>query len=336
MTAIQPTTLQSSQAGITAASPTQVRHVSVARLCQLDPGTVTHQQRLPLMLDLRAALAEQPQALSRSQAGRLAALAHYLCDWPGLKLLQQHGYQPVDPIEQLLPDIQLGRYAEACAALHNCNSSVARSKRLQAMKSGLQQAIQQQPYPAEALSQGAISLTLLQCHHVGDFGWQYGSSDIARLCNLPVFQSAEHWLAWLYQCKLERSRLLFAVIHKDFGLIGSVSLQLFHGVGFFYYWLGKDFQGQGFGPVAVDLLLQLGQRYLGMHCCFAKVFSFNLPSKKAILRIGFTHLPFTARAPSEHEEFYYLGPAQHLFWLHHQLQDLLSLLLSGIELEPLS
>ncbi|WP_337880239.1 GNAT family N-acetyltransferase [Rheinheimera sp.] len=264
----------------------------------------------------------------------LTGLACHLCDWPLLQQIQQL-QEKTDLLLHIQPAVLQGQFEQACSHLQAASRSPAQADSARALQQELATLRQQLPCTEAELHQGCISLTPLHYHHVADFGWQYADPSIASLCNLPQFVSAEHWLGWLYQCRQERARHLFAVMHQEWGFIGSVSLQLFHGVGFFYYWLGKDFQGLGLGPLAVQILLRLGRR-LGMHCCFAKVFNFNLPSQKAILRSGFTHLPFTARTPSEHEQFYYLGPAQHQFWLHHQLQELLSLLHSGIELEPLS
>ena len=43
---------------------------------------------------------------------------------------------------------------------------------------------------------------------------------------------------------------------REWGFVGSVSLVMHGEVGFFYYWIGRDFQGYGIGPEAVQLLLQ--------------------------------------------------------------------------------
>lgn len=306
--------------------------MSLRQLCQLSPAAVAPQQRLAVMRAARLALADSQSVLSGADANKLAALAHHLCDWPLLLQMQARGLWQPTVAMQLLPAIQLGQFAQALNTVEQCLARGESTGLLRPMQQALVQELRQQPYPLQALQQGQISLTPMQFHHVADFIWQYADPSIGQLCNLPVFQSAEHWMTWLYLCQQEPARHLFAVMHTDYGFIGSVSLQVFDGVGFFYYWLGADFQGQGFGPIAVNLLLQLGQQHLGMSCCYAKVFEYNLISNKAISKLGFQRLALRALPPSEAEVFYYLGAAQSPATHHCSLGLLLQQMDSGIEL----
>ncbi|WP_337841413.1 GNAT family N-acetyltransferase [Rheinheimera sp.] len=296
--------------------------------------TIHPAQRLPLMRQMRRLLTQTQRKGECRDLSPLTDLASHLCDWPFLQQIQQL-QKKTDVLRHIQPAVLQGHFEQACSQLQAASRSPTQADSARALQQELATLRQQLPCAEAELHQGCISLTPLHYHHVADFGWQYADPSIASLCNLPQFVSAEHWLGWLYQCRQERARRLFAVMHQEWGFIGSVSLQLFHGVGFFYYWLGKDFQGWGLGPLAVQILLRLGRR-LGMHCCYAKTFNFNLPSQKALHKLGFIALPFSAQAPSADEQFYYLGPAQHQSWLHHQLQQLLLALHSGIELEPLS
>lgn len=307
-------------------------NLSLRQLCQLPHAAVQPQQRLAVMRAARAVLTDHSALLSKADAGKLAALAYYLCDWPLLQMMLDRGLWQPEAAEQALPAIQLGQFQRALYTIGQALATGATAERLQVLHKALRQMLQQQPYPLAALQQDAISLTPLQFHHVADFIWQYADPSIGQLCNLPVFQSAEHWMTWLYLCQQEPERHLFAVMHTDYGFIGSVSLQVFDGVGFFYYWLGTDFQGQGFGPVAVDLLLKHGQQQLGISCCYAKVFEYNLVSDKAISKLGFQRLALRALPPSEAEVFYYLGAAQNDAAHHFCLGKLLKQMNSGIEL----
>ncbi|OBP16797.1 hypothetical protein A5320_05335 [Rheinheimera sp. SA_1] len=309
--------------------------LSLRQLCQLPHAAVQPQQRLAVMRAARATLADPAVVVSATDADKLAALAHYLCDWPLLQTMQQRGLWLPTPPEQVRPAIQFGQFTQALCMLEQPPATGAAAQWLQPMRQALQQLLHQQPYPVEALLQGPVSLTPLQFHHVADFIWQYADPNIGRLCNLPVFPSAEHWMTWLYLCQQEPARHLFAVMHADYGFIGSVSLQVFDGIGFFYYWLGADFQGQGFGPAAVDLLMQLGRQHLGMDCCYAKVFNYNLVSNKAISKLGFQRLALRALPPADTEVFYYLGAAQSRATHHRNLSLLLQQMNSGIDLAEL-
>lgn len=309
--------------------------MSLRQLCQLPHAEVQPQQRLTVMRAARLALADSQSELSGADTNKLVALAHHLCDWPLLQQMQARGLWRPAVAEQLLPALQLGQFEQALHKVEQLVSSGVSTDWLRPVQQALLQELRQQPYPQAVLQQGSVSLTPLRFHHVADFIWQYADPSIGQLCNLPVFQSAEHWMTWLYLCQQEPARHLFAVMHTDYGFIGSVSLQVFDGVGFFYYWLGADFQGQGFGPIAVNLLLQLGQQHLGMCCCYAKVFEYNLVSNKAISKLGFQRLALQALPPSEAEVFYYRGAAQNDAAHHFRLGKLLKQMNSGIELAEL-
>ncbi len=158
-----------------------------------------------------------------------------------------------------------------------------------------------------------MSLTPLSYHHKEEFFWQYFDPQIAELCCLPKFNEADKvdedntWSDWLsYQHSLQE-QTTFAVIHKNWGFIGVVSLVVQRNVGYFYYWLGKDFRGQGFGGEAVELLLAFGREVQGIDCCYAKVFEYNRASQRAMEKLGFERLPFNAAVPYETEQLYYLG-----------------------------
>ena len=164
-------------------------------------------------------------------------------------------------------------------------------------------------FPASAGS-GPLSLEPLAHHHARDFAWQYGDPAIAELCCLPVFADALDWHGWLAERWREGRRLLYAVLHREWGFIGCVSLTLDHGLGFFYYWLGKDFQGQGFGPRAGELLLELGQRAYGLRGCYAKAFDYNLRSRRGLEKMGFAEIGMRGAGDDCDQVFYRRGPPQ--------------------------
>jgi len=145
--------------------------------------------------------------------------------------------------------------------------------------------------------------------HLRDFAWQYQDPSIARLCCLPTFDSAQDWLDWLSDTYGYGDQLLFAVLHRQWGFVGVVSLILHRGVGFFYYWVGADYQGHGFGPGAVSLMLQLARTEYGMHACYAKAFTDNYPSRRGLQKLGFEPMAVRPAPPDDRECFYRLGDA---------------------------
>lgn len=143
------------------------------------------------------------------------------------------------------------------------------------------------PWEAALAQDGELRLVALGPSHARDFAWQYGDPAIARTCRLPSFESDAHWLAWLDGVQAHGDQVLFALVHEDCGFIGSVSLVLHQRVGFFYFWLGKDFQGLGLGPKAGKLLIDLARRAWDMKSCYAKVLAHNTASRRALEKIGF-------------------------------------------------
>lgn len=172
----------------------------------------------------------------------------------------------------------------------------------------------------------ALCLEPLGGHHLRDFAWQYQDPSIARLCCLPAFDSDRAWLDWLHETYGYGDQLLFAVLHREWGFVGVVSLILHRGAGFFYYWVGPDFQGQGIGPAAVSLMLQLGQSAYGMHACYAKAFADNYPSRRGLRKLGFAPMAIEPDPPHAHERFYRWGdvtpPSRAIRELALLLQDM--------------
>lgn len=145
-------------------------------------------------------------------------------------------------------------------------------------------------------------------HHREGFAWQYFDPTIAELCCLPHFEDDGHWHRWLDEGYGYGDQLSFAVLHRDWGFVGVVSLILHDGVGFFYYWIGPDFQGQGLGPRAAALMLREAAERWGLTRCYAKVFHHNEPSRRALAKLGFEPLDFRPAPPNQEERFYRIGP----------------------------
>ena len=190
----------------------------------------------------------------------------------------------------------------------------------------LQQRVKSLPRGIEALRADPLILTPMQNYHEDDFLWQYADPSIGELCNLPDFnEDAEDWQQWLNHHQKISSKYVFAVSHLHWGFNGSVGLEMTKGIGFFYYWLGKDFQGHGYGPQAVTIMLNWARRHLGLSRCYATVYQEdNIPSQKAMAKIGFQPLPFKGILPEEkdyEEKLHYWGNQEPN---HKQTQDLLA------------
>ena len=152
-----------------------------------------------------------------------------------------------------------------------------------------------------------LRLEPLAHHHVADFAWQYHDPQIAELCCLPRFTSDAQWHDWLDDVYRMGDQRIDAILHREWGFIGCVSLIAHEGVGFFYYWLGEGFRGHGLAPRAVALLLAGSETHIGLTSCYAKVFDYNHPSRRALEKLGFADIGVSAVSPHEDEMFYRRG-----------------------------
>lgn len=169
-----------------------------------------------------------------------------------------------------------------------------------------------------------IKLEPLAHHHLADFAWQYYDPAIAELCCLPRFQDDTHWRRWLDDIYDAGDQRIFAVMHRDWGLVGSVSLIMHGSAGFIYYWLGCDFQGCGLGPRAVSLMLAMAQHDYGMQCCYAKVYDYNTPSRRALEKLGFEDLGICGAVPDDNQLFYRYGESRPMDVVVNELHLLLA------------
>lgn len=162
--------------------------------------------------------------------------------------------------------------------------------------------------PAILLRRGQdLYLSPLGHHHVHDFAEQYRSPDIAELCCLPCFNKEEDWHDWLSWEMTEDHQLLMAIMHPAHGFVGVISLRVFNGEGFLYYWMGQAYRGRGFAQQAAFLLLEFAQSEVGVQRCFAKVYEHNHASINTLRQLGFNRLLIRAFPPNASELFFCLG-----------------------------
>ncbi|ODS25018.1 hypothetical protein AB835_00490 [Candidatus Endobugula sertula] len=274
----------------------------------------------------------------------MLTIAKLLCDWPLIIFIQKNlikTHQKKSLLEKFFDALLLGE-AYFQLGLFNLSMQVLESQLLYDPKNTklyhCRHAVMEKLQKPRISEQGRggnneIYLTPLQAYHLESFSWQYSQS-VMELCNLCDFRCDDEWLGWFDDMQQEMSRTLFAVVHREWGIIGCVSLQVFDGIGFFYYWLGEDFQACGFGPKAVNLLLDYGYCTMEMNCCYAKVYQHNIPSHKAIKKLGFEMLPFSALPPYENEVFYYLGNKRTNSVLFMELRRLLRYMDSALDILP--
>ena len=234
-----------------------------------------------------------------------------LCDWPlQIYILEpQHDMQPIYTTELAYAYWKIGQWQRAFELLTRQMLLSPNDHYIYQSYQRLNELSEDQGMPnfeRVELSE-CIALAPLSYHHKDEFFWQYFDPQISQLCCLPTFDEYYTWSDWLIRQQGLADQTTFAVMHQYWGFIGVVSLVVQGHVGFFYYWIGEDFRGQGFGGEAASLLLAYGAEYHQIDCYYAKVFEHNIPSQKAMKKMGFQRLPFNAAPPNETEQLYYYG-----------------------------
>ncbi len=299
-------------------------------LCN-DVSLVLPEQRSDWLIALREFVVTKP-ILHNTTLQQAVQLSNLLCDWH----LQIECFSRLEPI--LAEDVNILAYANW--KLGDWKTAVELLKRQMLLNPENVCSYNFYTYITQLSNQQAFScyfdqsisnhlrLEPLSHHHSNEFFWQYWDPQIAELCCLPYFENKEQWNSWLTRQQSLIDQSTFAVMHKRWGFIGVVSLVTHSNVGFFYFWIGKNFRNSGYGTEAVSLLLQMGVEYFNIDCCYAKVFEQNKKSQKALSKLGFQQLPFIAAVPHEDELYYYAGAEksakENARELHHLLNNMQS------------
>lgn len=273
-------------------------------------------ERLDWLRTLRALAAEIETDDSRkadaADLDALIALAAAWADWPlacRLILRCADAAALPDALESTLVQALL-RLGETDVAIARCRSRMLSNpfdSAVAAVHAQLREWVSFVESVGGAIEGDGLRLEPLGHHHLQDFSLQYADPAIASLCCLPAFRDERQWHRWLDGCWACGDERLYAVIHAEWGFVGSVSLCTYRDLGFFYYWIGRDFRGARIGPAAVGLLLDDASARRGLRTCYAKVFADNLPSRRALRRLGFAPLDVRATPPDEREIFYRRG-----------------------------
>lgn len=166
--------------------------------------------------------------------------------------------------------------------------------------------------------------------------------ELAALAGVECLRSTEHARAWIGQEQSEQKHVL-AILHPEFGLIGVAALEcppqaLQPGgsrSGRFYYWIGEEYQWQGYGTQAMQLLHQLAGK-IGVLHIFSTVDKTNIASQRALAKLGYQRLPFDIIGERPGYRYHHFGQPLNEAALHAVLTQLLTELNSGISLAPLA
>jgi RimJ/RimL family protein N-acetyltransferase len=273
----------------------------------------------------------------------MCEVSYKLCDWPFIIQINEHRKRMrIAQLDDEAGVVQYLQFAVAYWQMGQLESAEALLlKRIETTSSDspladfclhVRHDIERMKFALSARQSDDLLLIPLEEQHLSGFSWVYHDPQIAQLCNLPDFGNDDQWFDWLAVDQNNTNKNVFSVIHESWGFIGSVSIEIHEGVGFFYYWLGQDFQGGGLGPQSVLLLLNLAEQQLGMTCCYAKLFQHNFASQKAMKKMAFQALPFEVVSSGDEQVYYYRGPNKPILALGDELIKLAAITDQGCKI----
>ncbi len=142
-----------------------------------------------------------------------------------------------------------------------------------------------------------LTLEPLDNQHAADFLRQYRDPHIGLMARLPAFTGPDALKTWIAARARQPSRLDYAVLHADLGLVGMVAAHRLGDSAGIAFWIGVDHQGKGLAAPALELLIRRLRDH-GVTHLFALAYSDNRRSLRTLQRLGFAALPLTATTES--------------------------------------
>ncbi|WP_377705331.1 GNAT family N-acetyltransferase [Pseudoduganella sp. UC29_71] len=174
----------------------------------------------------------------------------------------------------------------------------------------------------------ALSATLFGSHHALALWRLQRDPELARRAGVDCLSSIAAAEIWIGDARAHQTVL--AIMHPVCGLIGVAALlvpllEIMHNAGAarFYFWIGSDFQGQGFGTQAMELLYLVALRQ-GIRHLFSTVHVDNLGSRRVLEKCGGRALAFGLMGARPGHCFFHVGDDQGDAALHACLAELLA------------
>ncbi len=141
--------------------------------------------------------------------------------------------------------------------------------------------------PCPSLDAEPVRLEPLRARHADPYRTLFrGDPHVAQLVDLPRLRDRRATVAWIRKGARHDGFEPFAVVHPARGFVGAAALLGHGGIGTFWFWIGAEHRGRGFGSRA---LARLGQIALegGLAGLVAFVRAVNRPSRRVLERGGF-------------------------------------------------
>ena len=110
--------------------------------------------------------------------------------------------------------------------------------------------------------------------------------EILRRARVPVVSSREEASDWIYQHLADPCKYGFAITQREYGFVGVISVTVVEGAGWFFFWLGETYWGQGYALAAAAKLMQFIFDGLSLERIFTCAFHDNQPSIRILGKLG--------------------------------------------------
>lgn len=296
-----------------------------------DPSRLAPNRRVEILSSLHQWLVDTPRNIDGEMLESLVVAAEVWCDWPLIVHLLETAstrrlLKRLETIQIAHAYWQVGRTSCAIDRLRPLLIQEPESSdiwRLYYAISEWRRFCEISGFNTFENDESDLFLQLLGHHHHASFTAAYCDPSISHLCNLPNFSDAQQWHIWLDHHYALPDEVSFAIFHRYWGMVGSISLIMHGSLGFCYYWIGKEFRGDGFAPKAISILLNLAAELYGLKACYAKVYKCNTASRRCLEKLGFKQLDFQATPPNEDKVFYRLGQRKSRYTIANELRELL-------------
>lgn len=162
-------------------------------------------------------------------------------------------------------------------------------------------------YDPACACDGDLSIEPLGPEHAQAFHVHYADPQVGVLTRLPELDTVDDVCAWMATQEQDPYRATYAVMHADAGFVGVVSCHAWRDAGYFYFWIGNERQGNGYGRRAARLLFKQAESR-GMRWLFTSAYQENARSIEALENVGFRRLDVSAASPDEDLVFFVYGP----------------------------
>lgn len=161
-------------------------------------------------------------------------------------------------------------------------------------------------YLPELASDAELSIEPLGQEHAASLLYPYRDEQIGIMARLPAMRNVAEAQAWIKEEAQADGRRSYAVMHACWGLVGVVGCHCAQAAGYFYFWIGSDYQQRGFGQRAAKLLFaQLAAS--GVSAIYSSVYKENLCSQHLMRKLALVQMDINTLPPDDAQYFYYLG-----------------------------